>query len=263
MDNKNSTQSDVHIKEKDLLHINDVIFKDSIQSAISPDSIDSSPVPKDSIVNDSVSDVSSPLTEESLMTVDENVTDAVKVSSPELRDKSFNDEDIITEEPPRFVEEDIQLEEASSVQEPHSTSSFEGIHQGHVEFFEQLEKIPNRMAFKISEVADLARVKPYVLRYWESEFEQLRPKKATNNRRMYTQKDVTTILLIKKLLYKDKYSIEGAKKALKQLQAEVRKEHKAFIQSCQQQKAIDQLKDLISDISSLKKGLFNPIEDEE
>ena len=258
MDNKNT--SDIHVRDKDLLHIDDVIFKDSIQSAISPDSkINCSPGLE---INTDVSDTSYPFTKESI-TVDMNVTDTVKVPPPQLKDMSFNDEDVMKNSS-GLVGEDIQLidDTSSSVQESSSIPSFE-VTQSHVELFKKLEEIPNRMAFKISEVADLAGVKPYVLRYWESEFEQLRPKKAINNRRMYTQKDVTTILLIKKLLHKDKYSIEGAKKALKHLQVEVKKEHKAFIQSCQQQKAIDHLKDIVSSISSLKKSLLDPIEDEE
>ena len=237
-----------NIKNKDLLHINDVIFKDSIQSAIIPNKDISSSLNEDSIGNDAASSsILEPSVNEAL---DINMTDAVKVSSA-LNNVSFDD--------------DVSIKEMASKSEDNPTgypiSSPKKIDQNHMELLEDLERIPDRMAFKISEVSDLTRIKSYVLRYWESEFEQLKPKKAINNRRMYTQKDVTTVMLIKKLLYRDKYSIEGAKKALKHLQAEVKKEHKVSIQSHQQQKAIDHLKDLISGISSLKKSLCESIED--
>lgn len=76
-------------------------------------------------------------------------------------------------------------------------------------------KIPDQMAFKIGDVADLAEVKPYVLRYWEQEFDILRPKKAVNNQRIYSRRDVETALMIKKFLHIDKFSIPGAIRAIK------------------------------------------------
>src|SRR5687768_14950005 len=83
------------------------------------------------------------------------------------------------------------------------------------ELMAEISQIPDKMAFKIGEVAEISGVKTYVLRYWESEFEALRPKKSTQNQRMFTRADVEKVLLIKKLLYKDRFSIEGARKALK------------------------------------------------
>ncbi len=80
-----------------------------------------------------------------------------------------------------------------------------------------LERIPDKMAFRIGEVADLLNLKTYVLRYWESEFEALKPKKSRHNQRMYERRDVETLMFIKKLLYRDKFSIEGAKGALRKL----------------------------------------------
>jgi DNA-binding transcriptional MerR regulator len=89
---------------------------------------------------------------------------------------------------------------------------------------EEIESIPDKMGFKIGDVADLLGIKQYVLRYWESEFEILRPKKASNNQRMYTRKDVENAFLIRKLLHRDRFSIEGARNALKELKNFVRKE---------------------------------------
>lgn len=88
----------------------------------------------------------------------------------------------------------------------------------------ELKNIPDKMAFKIGEVADLLGIKSYVLRYWETEFEALRPKKSNQNQRMYTRKDVETALLVRKLLHRDRFSIEGARKALKNLKTQVKKE---------------------------------------
>lgn len=87
-----------------------------------------------------------------------------------------------------------------------------------------LSEIPDKMAFKIGEVADLLRIKPYVLRYWETEFDALKPKKSNQNQRMYSRKDVETAFFIKKLLYRDRFSIEGARKALRKLKSEAKKE---------------------------------------
>jgi hypothetical protein len=76
------------------------------------------------------------------------------------------------------------------------------------------EKIPDTMAFKIGDAADLVGVKTYVLRFWESEFEALRPKKSRNGQRVYSRRDLETAMMIRKLLYDDKFSIEGARAAL-------------------------------------------------
>lgn len=79
---------------------------------------------------------------------------------------------------------------------------------------QELDGIPDKMAFKIGEVAHLLKVKPYVLRYWETEFKMLKPQKSKQNQRIYLQKDVALLFMIKKLLYKDRFSIEGARLAL-------------------------------------------------
>ncbi|MFN8944779.1 MAG: MerR family transcriptional regulator, partial [Pseudobdellovibrionaceae bacterium] len=71
------------------------------------------------------------------------------------------------------------------------------------ELLEQIHHIPRRISFKIGEVADLVGVKSFVLRFWETEFDLLKPKKASNNQRMYSRKDVEVSFLIKKLLYRD------------------------------------------------------------
>lgn len=86
----------------------------------------------------------------------------------------------------------------------------------------KIENIPDKFGFKIGEAADYVGVKQYVLRYWETEFDLLKPKKSKNGQRMYTKKDVEMALMIKKLLYDDRFSIEGAQSALKKLRQQVK-----------------------------------------
>jgi DNA-binding transcriptional MerR regulator len=71
--------------------------------------------------------------------------------------------------------------------------------------------IPDKLFFRIGEVSRLAGVEAYVLRYWETEFPLLRPKKSGKGQRLYRRKDVETILEIKCLLYEKRYTIEGAR----------------------------------------------------
>ncbi len=76
-------------------------------------------------------------------------------------------------------------------------------------------ELPDKLYFKIGEVAKLAGVKQHVLRYWESEFPSIRPQKSKSNQRLYRRKDVEAVLAIKNLLYEKKFTIEGAKKFIK------------------------------------------------
>ena len=68
--------------------------------------------------------------------------------------------------------------------------------------------------YKIGEVCKLAEVQPYVLRYWETEFPQLAPNKSGGGQRLYTRAEIDTILRIKELLYREGFTIAGAKKKL-------------------------------------------------
>jgi DNA-binding transcriptional MerR regulator len=74
--------------------------------------------------------------------------------------------------------------------------------------------------YKIGEVCKLADLQPYVLRYWETEFPQLSPNKSGGGQRLYTRAELDTILRIKDLLYKEGFTIAGAKKRLEQETAE-------------------------------------------
>lgn len=76
--------------------------------------------------------------------------------------------------------------------------------------------IPEKLYFAISEVAEICGVKPYVLRYWESEFKLLRPSKNPSGQRMYQRKDIDMVFKIKRYLYEEGFTISGAKKKLKE-----------------------------------------------
>ena len=72
-------------------------------------------------------------------------------------------------------------------------------------------EIPDKLYFKIGEVASLLDIKTHVLRYWETEFPALQPVKSRSNQRLYRRKDVETALLIKDLLYRQGFTIAGAR----------------------------------------------------
>jgi DNA-binding transcriptional MerR regulator len=75
-------------------------------------------------------------------------------------------------------------------------------------------QIPDKLYFKIGEVSKLAEVAPHVLRYWESEFSDIKPKRATSRQRLYRREDVELILIIKNLLHTQGYTIAGARKLI-------------------------------------------------
>lgn len=75
--------------------------------------------------------------------------------------------------------------------------------------------IPDKFYFKIGEVSDIAGVPPYVLRFWETEFKRIRPKRTDAGQRLYRKQDVVLVLRIKHLLYDRKFTIEGARQHLK------------------------------------------------
>jgi DNA-binding transcriptional MerR regulator len=83
--------------------------------------------------------------------------------------------------------------------------------------------------FRIGEVSRIIGVEPYVLRYWENEFPQIRPRRADSNQRTYQRKDLEIILEIKRLLYEEKLTIEGARRKLKQKSSEAQNLNKEVL----------------------------------
>ncbi len=76
--------------------------------------------------------------------------------------------------------------------------------------------IPDKLYFRIGEVAELTGVKPHVLRYWEAEFGSFRPTKNRQQQRLYQRKDIELILRLKDLLYRQGFTIPGARKKLRE-----------------------------------------------
>lgn len=76
-------------------------------------------------------------------------------------------------------------------------------------------EIPNKSSFKVNEVCALTDVKSYVLRFWESEFPEISPLISSSGQKLYEHRDIEVILLIKKLLFEEKLSIEEAKGQIK------------------------------------------------
>jgi len=74
-----------------------------------------------------------------------------------------------------------------------------------------------KLYYRIGEVSEITGVKPYVLRYWESEFRWMAPQKSRSRQRLYRKKDIETIRLIRRMLHEEKYTIAGARKRLREL----------------------------------------------
>jgi DNA-binding transcriptional MerR regulator len=84
--------------------------------------------------------------------------------------------------------------------------------------------IPEKLYFRIGEVARLCRLPAYVLRFWETEFPQLKPVKSSTGQRMYRRRDVESVVRIKQLLYEDGYTIAGARQHLRETHKSDRKQ---------------------------------------
>ena len=97
----------------------------------------------------------------------------------------------------------------------------------------KIQELPDKLNFKIGEVSDFLKVPAYVLRYWEKEFSALKPDKKLKQR-LYSKRDIKILLLIKTLLYEEKFSIEGLRKHLdsyiKQLNKDSSEKPKAIIE---------------------------------
>jgi DNA-binding transcriptional MerR regulator len=79
------------------------------------------------------------------------------------------------------------------------------------------EDSPEKRYYRIGEVSRITGVKPYVLRYWESEFRFMAPQKSRSKQRLYRRRDIDLILLVKKLLYEQRFTIAGARKKLREM----------------------------------------------
>jgi len=110
-------------------------------------------------------------------------------------------------------------------------------------------RLPEKIYFKIGEVSEIVGVEPYVLRYWETEFEVLKPSKAPSKHRLYKKRDVELLLEIKRLLYSEGFTIEGARKKLK----ESKKAEKEIKLPLSEQKYKSALAKLKKELESLRR----------
>ena len=113
-------------------------------------------------------------------------------------------------------------------------------------------RLPEKIYFKIGEVSEIVGVEPYVLRYWETEFELLKPSKAPSKHRLYKKRDVELLLDIKRLLYTDGFTIEGARKKLKEAKKEEKDQLKLPLAEEKYKSALVKLR---KDLESLRKLL--------
>jgi DNA-binding transcriptional MerR regulator len=108
---------------------------------------------------------------------------------------------------------------------------------------------PNKLYYSISEVARIVEVKPYVLRFWEKEFPSLKPKKNRSGNRIYQEKEIELLLGIKRLLYEEGYTIEGARQQIKNNRKNRIKKAKSQDKNC-----------LKNDLLAIKKEIESLIE---
>ncbi|WP_437483486.1 MerR family transcriptional regulator [Sorangium sp. So ce1014] len=78
------------------------------------------------------------------------------------------------------------------------------------------QQLPAKLYYRIGEVAGLVGVEPHVLRYWETEFRSIRPQKSAKGQRVYSRRDVETLLKVKELLYSHRFTIAGARRKLRE-----------------------------------------------
>ena len=108
-----------------------------------------------------------------------------------------------------------------------------------------------KLYYSISEVSQLSGLKQHVLRYWETEFPSLRPKKNRAGNRAYRIKDIKLIFLIKRLLYAEKYTIEGAREKLKRSQEDLTDQLELSFEELQVRDLLFQIRQELKELLSL------------
>ena len=108
-----------------------------------------------------------------------------------------------------------------------------------------------KLYYSIREVSELTSVKPYVLRHWESEFEELRPSKNRAGNRTYRLHDIKLVLLLKKLLYVEKFTFEGARQKLRMLKRPAESQRQLSFERLLQEDMVNEIKKELSTILHL------------
>ena len=118
----------------------------------------------------------------------------------------------------------------------------------------KLNSLPEKLKFKIGEVSSFTGVPNHSLRYWEQEFSILKPEKFINNQRIYSKKDIKTLLLIKTLLYEEKFSIEGLRKHLNSYYQKF-KTYNLQIKEPKKQTIENKIHELLNSLSKMRETL--------
>ena len=113
-------------------------------------------------------------------------------------------------------------------------------------------EIPDKLFFRIGEVSSLLGLEPYVLRYWETEFPTLSPKKSSTGHRLFRRKDVELLLKIKHLLYEKRFTIDGARQYL---QAEAKMASQKDVKQEQQDLFLDPMPEIRKELAEILKLL--------
>ncbi len=113
----------------------------------------------------------------------------------------------------------------------------------------------SKLYYSIGEVSERIDVKPYIIRYWETEFSQLKSKNARNRNRRYTEKDILLLLRIKELVYEQKFTLEGAKIAIHNEHLQKKTEEKSQPKEPEQKQVILP-KSLIEELKQIKELLI-------
>ncbi|MFH1288718.1 MAG: MerR family transcriptional regulator [bacterium] len=120
-----------------------------------------------------------------------------------------------------------------------------------------VEHSGEKLFYSIGEISELTQVKPYVLRYWESEFDMLHPVKGKNGQRIFKGKDLEAILEIKELLYSEGYTIAGAKKKFKENKKNIESQKDLFsVSDVEYKKFLTKLKKELEELNELLSVLW-------
>ena len=101
----------------------------------------------------------------------------------------------------------------------------------------------NKLYFKIGEISQIAGIAPSVVRFWETEFNFIKPERSDTGQRLYRKKDLETIITIKNLLYNQKFTIAGAKKYLKEKEIEAEKQNNLLKEIKEELQAVKKILD--------------------
>ncbi len=111
-----------------------------------------------------------------------------------------------------------------------------------------MPELPDKLYFKIGEVARIAGVPPHVLRYWESEFTAIKPKRANSGQRLYRRKDIERILQLRVLLHEQGYTLSGARKLLAKERADT-----TLQKNARQYSAAERLRQIKKEVRDIQK----------